>query len=647
MYPPYKVKSDSHPVSVISRLRRRVRMILERYWPDRWLSRMMLRGVDSAIKTDIIVNERLQRFSSKCPFSEVDFFTLLSSEDRRVLQRVADTFLQHQFDLLGSGPVNVGEKIEWHTDFVTGFRWDSSQIYSLVRRLTPEGSDIKRPWELSRCQHFVPLGLSWLLSGQEKYLEEYVAETEDWIAQNPVGFGVNWVCPMDAAIRAVNWLAGYALFCSGLSSSNHQEFRKNLTVSLWEHARFIETHLEWNGPLSERRANHFLSDIVGLFTLGVFFSDTDAGRRWLEFSHKWLEKEIRRQVLDDGVHFECSISYHRLCLEMFIWCYHLGMRNDIYFSDVYKIRMDRMRAFVSAYTRPNGMAPLFGDNDDGRLLYSGLGNINDHRYLWDGVQTGASATDAAFLSGNDRSSMAPASGLSAFTEAGFYVVKHQDMHLIVRAGRHAHLGAHAHCDQLSFELCIKSCPVFVDPGSFVYTSDPHKRNLYRGTRAHNVLSVNGADQNRASGEVFGFLDDTQTRILRADQNKIEARHTGFKTLTRSNFIHSRTFRFSETERMLEIYDEVDGLQNGDLVEWFFHLSPGLDAECRGQNILIENRGDLICRMIFPREMTVQQEFFHHSPSYGCLQEAKTFIFSMKVGIACAPCKARYLILWKV
>jgi hypothetical protein len=611
----------------------------------------MQKGAISVAKNEKSVDRRLERFVHKIPFADIDFPAFISESEKEKLRSLSDTLLHHQFDLLGSGPVFLGEKIDWHSDYVTGFKWDPLRPYIDTTDMTPMGSDIKRPWELSRCQHFVSLGLTWRLFGTEKYRGEFVSQIEDWIEQNPVGYGVNWACSMEVAIRAVNWLSGFALFLSGLTDAEFAPFRQKLTASLWAHGRFIMSHLEWNGPFSARRANHFLANLTGLFTLGIFFSDTQVGRHWLYFAQKWLEKEMQRQVGNDGVHFERSISYHRLCLEMFIWCDRLGASNGLTFSNTYKDRLKKMRTFSCAYTRLDGMSPLFGDNDDGRLLCSGLGSLNDHRYLFDGQGTDGSLIDAALLKGNEISPLEAESGLLAFKTGGFFVIRRSDVHLVVRAGRLAHMGTHAHCDQLSFELSINKRPVFVDRGTYVYSSDPGKRNLYRGTRAHNVLSVNEAEQNRAqprdSGRIFGFYDDTISQILNADHLEILVRHTGFKKLMRPGIAHTRTFRLLENKQVLEIYDEVEGLENGDSLEWFFHLAPGLKIELDEKTLWIRKGPLFICKMKFPAELSVHKERFDHSPSYGCMQRADALFFDTKFQENDLPYKARFVVSWGV
>ena len=177
----------------------------------------------------------------------------------------ADRFCKHVFDLLGSGPTPLGERIDWHVDFKSGHRWNPKTYYKRIRYAPyPGGYDIKVPWELSRCQHFPRLGQAYLLTGDEKYAREFVAQATDWIEQNPWPWGVNWACSMDVAIRAVNWLWAYRFFEGSQSLS--PGFKTCFFTSLSTQGRHIFRNLENKGGL---RNNHYLTDLVGLVHLGV------------------------------------------------------------------------------------------------------------------------------------------------------------------------------------------------------------------------------------------------------------------------------------------------------------------------------------------------------------------------------------------
>ena len=106
------------------------------------------------------------------------------SESRTI--KAADQICNHIFDLLGSGPTYLGDKIDWHTDFISGYRWDPNRFYVDNKPAAyPGGYDIKVPWELSRCQHFVWLGQAYWYSSDEKYSSEFVSQVEEWIDRNP------------------------------------------------------------------------------------------------------------------------------------------------------------------------------------------------------------------------------------------------------------------------------------------------------------------------------------------------------------------------------------------------------------------------------------------------------------------------------
>ncbi|HEY5039654.1 MAG TPA: hypothetical protein VIJ93_11325, partial [bacterium] len=132
--------------------------------------------------------------------------------------------------------------IDWQLDFKSGYRW-SEAIWSpdIVYGDQP-GADVKVPWELARMQHLPALAWAYhsaslgvtpdsLKPGTSRasvsagglgagagfespqtYLREFKNQILDFIATNPPRYGVNWVCTMDVAIRAANWLVACDLF---------------------------------------------------------------------------------------------------------------------------------------------------------------------------------------------------------------------------------------------------------------------------------------------------------------------------------------------------------------------------------------------------------------------------------------------------
>jgi len=121
----------------------------------------------------------------------------------------AGAALRHEFDLLGSGVKALGATLPWLDDFKTGRHYPIQYCRDIEYMELDQPTDVKVPWELSRCQHFTALGQAYWLTGDERYAREYRAEIEDWIAANPFAYSVNWACAMDVALRAISWIWGF------------------------------------------------------------------------------------------------------------------------------------------------------------------------------------------------------------------------------------------------------------------------------------------------------------------------------------------------------------------------------------------------------------------------------------------------------
>ncbi|MBV9773748.1 MAG: heparinase II/III family protein, partial [Gemmatimonadetes bacterium] len=78
--------------------------------------------------------------------------------------------------------------------------------------------------------------------------------------------------------------------------------------------------------------------------------------------------------------------------------------------------------------------------------------------------------------------------LFAYPDFGLYVFRSPRLFLAVRCGRRGQIATdgHAHLDELAVELTVDGRDVIADPGTYLYTALPARRNEYRSARAHFV-----------------------------------------------------------------------------------------------------------------------------------------------------------------
>ena len=378
------------------------------------------------------------------------------TELNRAYVHAIKNYMDHKFDLLGSGWINVGyattprgienivfsqqveitpdqegdwlkgyinstnasisieiwrkikypyRPIDWQLDFKSGYRWKQKSHSFDINPLGPLGTDIKVPWELARMQHLPQMALySIACNHNDSEIDPNLLQQEfhnqilDFIATNPPRYGVNWVCSMDVAIRAANWLIAYDLFYSAKVKFD-TTFQEYFTCSIYEHGKHIVENLEWT---TIARGNHYLANIVGLIFISSYLPNDPEINSWLAFSIQEYIKEVSRQFHTDGSNFEASTSYHRLSTQMIIygaavlsnlpqekqqalskldsslWKYKPSLdSNKIKFynfrnhaqltpiPDWLYDRIENAATFTNDITKPNGLVPMIGDNDSG------------------------------------------------------------------------------------------------------------------------------------------------------------------------------------------------------------------------------------------------------------------------------------------
>ena len=105
----------------------------------------------------------------------------------------------------------------------------------------------------------------------------------------------------------------------------------------------------------------------------------------------------------------------------------------------------------------------------------------------------------------------------AFPQGCFYIMRHGDLYMIidcVPADPKSPSG-HRHNSRLSFELFAGDKSFIIDPGAYVYTADKEMRNLFRSTKYHNTVVVDGEEQNRfGEDELFAMNLDAAVKMNR-------------------------------------------------------------------------------------------------------------------------------------
>lgn len=350
---------------------------------------------------------------------------------------------------------------------------------------------------------------------------------EAWIERHPPRPGDAWH-PYPVSTRVGNWLASLAL--------EPEAATKGIEESLWRQLLHLERNVE-----DDILGNHVIRNARALVLGGVAFGSA----RLLEAGTALLARELPEQVLPDGGHYERSPVYHLIVLRDLLEV-EAAVPGTVP-ADV----LQRMRRFGAGLARPDGEPALF---NDGTL-------------------------DLA-----PRLDLPPAQeGLSLFPETGYAVIRRKGLWLAFDCGPPSppYLPAHAHADALSFQLWLDGKPVVVDPGMPTYEPGP-ERDLFRSTRAHSTVAIDGCDQFELWG-AFRSGPLPRVELLDASEGELVASVTGRRAPR-----HTR--RIVLEGGLLAVEDELAGSGLHELVS-SLPLAPGSDieAEPRGGSRSRESR----------------------------------------------------------
>jgi len=564
---------------------------------------------------------------------------LESLQQDNEIEKKADLFVQNIFDLLGSGPTQF-TKIDWHVDFrlkkqnpQADCQFSKNRFYQdpeLGESKTERfAKDIKVPWELSRCYHFSALGQAYKKTKNKKYFDAFYAQINDWIEKNPYVLGPNWMCPMEVAIRAINWIVGLYYFkvspvCHNLDgvgslsqdracAQKYENGYRRVIESLYDHFIYLQNNWE---VYDSRTSNHYLSDLVGYFFLCFFFQNLSGVEEKKQWCYQEILREFDKQVFQQGTDYEGSTAYHGLVAELFYLFYELCKKNNVLLPELFEKKLTKMFEFINWCTPHEGeefcttresvleaqqCLVKIGDDDSGKILLSGITQQLIKKFV---------PVDLM--------------GKKDFLTFGLSVIKTKKWHITLRhhAYGHGQPSGHFHNDVASVTLAVGGVPILVDPGSFVYTPSSAWRNKFRSVQAHNTFYLKGYEPVSFEDFLFTLNLPERKAVSYSEGGVLQTEHNLYRQFGLSV---RRTVFFDQEKKNLKISDVWLGQKKdaGQIGCHNFTLAPDIEpVQQEGVWIFLHRNKPILCMSTKALNFYVMSSWF--CSSYGKKVKTRSF-----------------------
>lgn len=510
--------------------------------------------------------------------------------DRALVIERAKRICEGKFDLLGLRGLSFGEPVNWHLEPISG-KQTPLLHWSRIKYLDAAvAGDKKISWELNRHHYFMTLGRAYWHTGDELFAQTFVAHLNAWMDANPPKLGINWASSLEVAFRAISWLWAIHFF-KDAPCMTPEVFQRALKF-LFLHARHLETYLStYFSPNT-----HLTGEALGLYYLGTLLPEFRVAARWRAAGRRILLAQLERHVRPDGVYFEQSSYYHRYTTDFYLHFRLLAQANGEDVGGLLEEKLQSLLDHLMYITRPDGRTPVFGDDDGGRLVMLDERAANDFRAT---LSTGAALfgrADYKYVSGeaaeetlwllggaalrkfDDLAAHPPATLSRAFPDGGYYVMRDgwsaADNYLLIDCGPHgADNCGHAHADALAFELATGGRAVLVDPGTYTYTGSTAARSVFRGSLAHNTLSIDGESSSVPDGAfTWEHIARATTRRWLAHErfDFFAGQHDGYERLP-SPATHVREVLFIKGEYWM--LRDIITTAGAHRYQWRYHFAP--------------------------------------------------------------------------
>lgn len=490
---------------------------------------------------------------------------------------------------------------DWHTNPENGFIYDKNTHWSKILTLSKQAGDIKYVWEKSRfCFLYDVLRYDFHFKKDQSKLA--FALINDWIDQNPVNTGPNWVCGQEISLRVLNWTA--ALHYYKNSETLSANIFEKITQSIYDQMRHVADHIHFSRNVV--RNNHTLTETLALYMIGYAFPQFPESMKWKINGKKWFEKEVAYQIYPDGTFLQFSMNYHRVAVQLLTLAIEVAESDGERFDDVIYDRARKSLHFLrTCQDEESGWLPNYGHNDGALFFPLTESHFRDFR---------PQLTALSNALGND-TDFKPTS-LTAFENGGYYIIRDQITMTFLRCGAYTNRPFQA--DHLHLDIWANGVNLMRDAGSFSYNTDEKWTRYFTGTASHNTVMLGDFDQMKKGKRFiwFNWIRKAQVNIEEhIDWFEINAEFEGFYQLGKG-IRHQRRVIKSKGKARWMIEDYIENMPRNIPMRQLWHPHPDFFRHY-----------EITARDAQGNEIKVEETEGWYSEKYGEKVESSGLVFS--------------------
>ena len=409
----------------------------------------------------------------------------------------ADDALRNRFHLSGGLPWDFGKELKWYTKEMRGL-----------------GS---APSTFKRCNWKRDLALTWVDTGQKKYVTGLARLIDRWLEDWPLvvdeAFGPEGAHfqasdghkAMPTAFRVITWLDvlySGILFSPGFPAVTTLRLIKSMWFTALQYRRYEKSRY--------RPANHHLWERgTAPFIFATMFPEFPEVARMANQGKPVVIRHSKDSFLKDGCYEERSTGYTGAAVRMFLIPHRLAKLNGTSVLDRAAVgRLKRCSENGALMLLPDGTLPDLGD---GRPTVSGSASMLGQGAALFGSRICATAARKLRLAGKvseeDRPSLRKLKSVDLpltvyHPSAGYFVARERwtpsASGMSFSTPGPGLMYNHAHDDALHLQLVVKGVPIVGTPMTELYSylnQDRYfgtkKRGQFFSMASHNLVLVEG------------------------------------------------------------------------------------------------------------------------------------------------------------